>query len=36
MGSAGIDSFTVVSFNVNGIRAARRRGFDRWLTERSA
>lgn len=36
VGSAGIDSFTVVSFNVNGIRAARRRGFDRWLTERSA
>lgn len=28
-------SLTVVSFNVNGIRAARRRGFDRWLTERA-
>lgn len=27
---------TVVSFNVNGIRAARRRGFDDWLRERSA
>lgn len=24
-------SFTVASFNVNGIRAARRRGFDAWL-----
>lgn len=31
----GLMSFTVVSFNVNGIRAARRRGFDRWLAERS-
>lgn len=29
------DSFTVVSFNVNGIRAARRRGFDDWLAARS-
>lgn len=29
------DPFTVVSFNVNGIRAARRRGFDAWLAERS-
>lgn len=28
-------SFTVVTFNVNGIRAARRRGFDHWLSERS-
>ncbi|MGB6247432.1 MAG: exodeoxyribonuclease III [Gordonia sp. (in: high G+C Gram-positive bacteria)] len=28
MGSA---EMTVVSFNVNGIRAARRRGFDEWL-----
>ncbi len=27
--------FTVASFNVNGIRAARRRGFDAWLAERS-
>lgn len=27
-------SFTVASFNVNGIRAARRRGFDDWLAER--
>lgn len=26
---------TVVSFNVNGIRAARRRGFDGWLAERA-
>ena len=29
------DPFTVVSFNVNGIRAARRRGFDGWLAERN-
>ncbi|MGV9711680.1 exodeoxyribonuclease III [Gordonia sp. NPDC003424] len=29
------DSFTVATFNVNGIRAARRRGFDRWLAARS-
>lgn len=29
-------SFTVVSFNVNGIRAARRRGFGEWLASRSA
>lgn len=27
---------TVVSFNVNGIRAARRRGFDDWCSDRSA
>lgn len=27
---------TVVSFNVNGIRASRRRGFDAWLAGRSA
>ena len=27
--------FSVASFNVNGIRAARRRGFDTWLAERS-
>ncbi|MBM7365507.1 exodeoxyribonuclease III [Gordonia hydrophobica] len=27
---------TVVSFNVNGIRAARRRGFDEWLQRRGA
>ncbi|MCR5980397.1 exodeoxyribonuclease III [Gordonia jinghuaiqii] len=27
--------FTVASFNVNGIRAARRRGFDDWLVRRS-
>lgn len=26
--------FTVASFNVNGIRAARRRGFDEWLARR--
>lgn len=26
----------VVSFNVNGIRAARRRGFDRWLADSGA
>lgn len=26
--------FTVASFNVNGIRAARRRGFDDWLASR--
>lgn len=26
--------FTVASFNVNGIRAARRRGFDDWLARR--
>ena len=32
----GLMSFTVVSFNVNGIRAARRRGFDRWLAEMQA
>ncbi len=29
-----IDGFTVASFNVNGIRAARRRGFDVWLAQR--
>lgn len=29
------EPFTVVSFNVNGIRAARRRGFDAWLAERT-
>ncbi len=28
--------FDVASFNVNGIRAARRRGFDAWLAERGA
>lgn len=27
--------FSVVSFNVNGIRAARRRGFDKWLADRA-
>ncbi|MCF8587460.1 exodeoxyribonuclease III [Gordonia liuliyuniae] len=27
-------SFTVASFNVNGIRASRRRGFDGWLADR--
>ncbi|EGD53823.1 exodeoxyribonuclease III [Gordonia neofelifaecis] len=31
----GSEQLTVVSFNVNGIRAARRRGFDSWLAERS-
>lgn len=31
----GDSSFTVATFNVNGIRAARRRGFDRWLAARS-
>ncbi|EON32121.1 exodeoxyribonuclease III [Gordonia terrae C-6] len=30
----GADGFTVASFNVNGIRAARRRGFDAWLAGR--
>ncbi|GAA2384448.1 exodeoxyribonuclease III [Gordonia cholesterolivorans] len=29
------EELTVVSFNVNGIRAARRRGFDTWLAERA-
>ncbi|GAB2637370.1 exodeoxyribonuclease III [Gordonia jinhuaensis] len=29
------DSFSVATFNVNGIRAARRRGFDRWLSSRA-
>ena len=29
-------TFDVVSFNVNGIRAARRRGFDAWLAGRQA
>ena len=29
-----MDGFTVASFNVNGIRAARRRGFDGWLAQR--
>ncbi|MGO3328212.1 exodeoxyribonuclease III [Gordonia sp. (in: high G+C Gram-positive bacteria)] len=28
-------SFTVASFNVNGIRASRRRGFDSWLADRA-
>ncbi|MFT3716204.1 MAG: exodeoxyribonuclease III [Gordonia sp. (in: high G+C Gram-positive bacteria)] len=28
-------AFTVASFNVNGIRASRRRGFDEWLARRS-
>ena len=28
-------SFTVASFNVNGIRASRRRGFDDWLAHRA-
>lgn len=36
MGTSGTTTFTVASFNVNGIRAARRRGFDDWLQERSA
>ena len=27
--------FSVASFNVNGIRAARRRGFDTWLADRA-
>lgn len=35
MGPSATDSFTVATFNVNGIRAARRRGFDRWLAARS-
>ncbi|GAB21526.1 putative exodeoxyribonuclease [Gordonia polyisoprenivorans NBRC 16320 = JCM 10675] len=35
-GGHGADSvFTVATFNVNGIRAARRRGFDEWLASRS-
>ncbi|WP_374112667.1 endonuclease/exonuclease/phosphatase family protein [Gordonia sp. C13] len=33
--SMSIDGFTVASFNVNGIRAARRRGFDDWLAQRN-
>ncbi|MGW0037228.1 exodeoxyribonuclease III [Gordonia sp. NPDC003376] len=33
-GPTDIGSFTVASFNVNGIRAARRRGFDEWLATR--
>lgn len=32
----GSAELTAVSFNVNGIRAARRRGFDAWLQRRSA
>ncbi len=36
MDSVSTGAFTVVSFNVNGIRAARRRGFDDWLAARSA
>ncbi|GAB93686.1 exodeoxyribonuclease III [Gordonia rhizosphera] len=36
MGPSVADAFTVATFNVNGIRAARRRGFDRWLATRSA
>lgn len=36
MGSPVADSFTVATFNVNGIRAARRRGFDHWLRARAA
>ena len=35
MGPPASESFTVASFNVNGIRAARRRGFDDWLVMRS-
>ncbi|MGW4634664.1 exodeoxyribonuclease III [Nocardia sp. NPDC004415] len=35
MGSSVADSLTVATFNVNGIRAARRRGFDQWLRARS-
>ncbi|WP_029760106.1 exodeoxyribonuclease III [Gordonia hirsuta] len=31
----GTGWFEVAAFNVNGIRAARRRGFDRWLAERA-
>ncbi|WP_040508995.1 exodeoxyribonuclease III [Gordonia soli] len=31
-----VSAFTVASFNVNGIRAARRRGFDQWLQTRAA
>lgn len=36
MSSPVVDPFTVATFNVNGIRAARRRGFDTWLRARSA
>ncbi|MFW0796803.1 exodeoxyribonuclease III [Gordonia sp. CPCC 205515] len=36
MGPAATDSFAVATFNVNGIRAARRRGFDNWLGTRAA
>lgn len=35
MRPADPEPFTVATFNVNGIRAARRRGFDRWLAERA-
>ncbi|MGX7696707.1 exodeoxyribonuclease III [Gordonia polyisoprenivorans] len=35
-GVHGADAvFTVAAFNVNGIRAARRRGFDEWLAARA-
>ncbi|HSA39207.1 MAG TPA: hypothetical protein P5061_01040, partial [Mycobacterium sp.] len=30
-----LNRFTVATFNVNGIRAARRRGFDDWLADRA-
>ena len=30
-----MNRFTVATFNVNGIRAARRRGFDDWLADRA-
>ncbi len=36
MGTVDSPQLTVVSFNVNGIRASRRRGFDRWLADRGA
>lgn len=36
MASRIAETFTVATFNVNGIRAARRRGFDEWLAQRSA
>ncbi|MFT3660306.1 MAG: exodeoxyribonuclease III [Gordonia sp. (in: high G+C Gram-positive bacteria)] len=35
MTRSDVPAFSVASFNVNGIRAARRRGFDTWLAERA-
>ncbi|ALG86160.1 exodeoxyribonuclease III [Gordonia phthalatica] len=36
VGTVDSAQLTVVSFNVNGVRASRRRGFDRWLVGRDA